>query len=409
MDRKLQEVSWLAGCVYFTQGALGIAGVSLPLYLRSLGWSVGEITTVSAVAAFPWVLKILYGLLSDCLPLLGYRRKSYLILFALASSFGWGSLLFFPELKIFIIISLATANLGLAATDVITDGLIVENSEGESSHIFQSIAWGTRSLGAILSGVTGGWLASRWDPKQVFLLTSSLPLLIVILSFFLEEEKRSRGPFHNVAEPLRRSFSFLLHPNFRWFMLLLLISQIASCFGVPFFFHMKEHLGFKETFLGSLMSLGWIGVVIASLFYAKWLRKASPRKVLSWAVILNSINIFSTLLIRDEQTALILVFFGGMLACLTLLPIMSVSAMLTHNSGVEGTLFAVLMSIHNLGQIGFGLLGGKLYPVLGLQAMIIGSGLIGLSGLWVIFRLRFHEGGSPAIPPGEVNDEMGNA
>ena len=389
MDKRSREVAFLAGCVYFTQGALGIAGVTLPLYLRSLQWSVGEITTVTSLAALPWILKILYGLLSDCFPLFGYRRKSYLILFSVISMAGWLILAPLPAEKHMVIAALFLANLGLAAIDVITDGVIVENSVGESSHIFQSIAWGTRSLGAIVSGVSGGWLAEHWQPNHVFLLTACLPMLITGCALWLDEIKRDRQQFKNVWAPLKRSIVVLRKPNLLWFMAILVLSQVSSIFGLPFFFHMKENLGFQETFLGSLISLGWIGVVVTSVFYAKWLSKYPPKRILEWAVLLNAVNIFSTLFIRDESTALLLVFFGGVLGCLTLLPIMSVSAVLTHRTGVEGTLFAVLMSVHNLGQIGFGFLGGKIYHQVGLYPLIVGAGLASLVCLWFVQQLRF--------------------
>lgn len=33
--------------------------------------------------ALPWIIKPVYGILSDAMPLLGYHRRSYLILFGL--------------------------------------------------------------------------------------------------------------------------------------------------------------------------------------------------------------------------------------------------------------------------------------------------------------------------------------
>ena len=389
MAKHSHDIGWLAGLVYFTQGALGITGVALPLFLRDLKWQVSEITTVASIAAIPWTLKIIYGLLSDCFPLLGFRRKSYLMLFACISALGWLLLVFLPSDKKWIILSLLCANLGFAATDVITDGLIVEHSRGMSSYLYQSIAWGTRSLGAIISGITGGWLAEHWRAQDVFLLTVFLPLPVLFFASKIVEKRMERGPFHSVLEPLKRCTAILMLPNLRWFLLLLFITTLSSSFGVPFFFYMRETLGFRETFLGALVSLGWLGAVIASLVYAKWLSKISPKVTLRIAITLNSLNILSTLLISDTQSAFILIFIGGMLSCITLLPIMSVSAMLTHHSGVEGSLFAVLMSIFNLGQICFGFLGGKLYPFTGLYPLIWVTGVVSLLGLLVVEKLQF--------------------
>ncbi|MFZ5802542.1 MAG: MFS transporter [Candidatus Omnitrophota bacterium] len=391
MDRRTREIAFLAGIVYFTQGALGIAGIALPLYLRGLGWSVSEITTISSVVAFPWVIKILYGLLSDCLPLLKYRRKSYLVLFACASTLGWGGLALLAADRWIIISAMIVSNLGLAATDVITDGFIVEHSKGEKSHIFQSVAWGTRSVGAILSGFAGGWLAEHWEARYVFMIAALLPLITVGVAFRLREIRIKKKTFLSFVDPFRRCLRLLLEHNLRWFILLIVLSQVASSFGLPFFFHMKENLLFRESFLGLLISVGWAGVVIASLIYARWLRKLPPPTILRWAFLCAAANILSTLLIRDRMTALVLVFLGGMLACITLLPILSISALLTYRSGVEGTLFAVLMSIHNLGQISFGFIGGRLYNRVGLETLIFFSAAISLLAMLFISKLRFED------------------
>lgn len=401
MPKHSRDVALIAGLVYFVQGALGITGIALPLFLRSLKWSVAEITTLASIAAVPWVLKIGYGLLSDTLPFFGYRRKSYLILCSIISATGWLSLVIFPAEKHWVLISLIFANLGFAATDVITDGLIVEHSTEFTSHIYQGIAWGSRSFGAIVSGFLGGWLAAHWKPQDVFLLTVLLPLTITTSVLWVREKKIRRSPFKTALTPFRRCFKLLSSPNVRWFIPILGIVSISSSFGIPFFFFMRETLGFHETFLGLLSSVGWAGAMAGSVVYVKWLRRISPKTTLRWAILLNSVNIFSTLLITDQRSAFILVFIGGFMGCLTMLPIMSSAAILTHHTGVEGTLFAILMSIFNLGQICFGYIGGRLFGVVGLYSLIFSTGVLSLSGIIFVQRLHFHES-LRILPDGKV-------
>lgn len=387
MVKKTKDVALLAGLVYFTQGALGVVGVALPVYLRGLGWSISEIAVISSIVAFPWVLKIFYGLLSDCLPIFGYRRKSYLILFPVLAGIGWLSLSLLPGTRMAVAFSLILANLGFAATDVITDGLIVEHSRGSMSHFYQSVAWGTRSVGAIVSGVTGGWLAAHWRPQAVFLVATALPLLTILIAFKIHERRRTGSPFASLKEPLGRCLQILRQPAYLWFMGFMVVMQVSASFGVPFFFHMKENLGFPETYLGFLMSLAWTGAVIASVFYA-WASGRIPlEKIMKWAVLLNGLNILSTLLITGRWSAFLFIFLGGMLGCLIILPVMATAAIFSRQTGVEGTLFAILMSLFNLGQIGFGFLGGKMYPVVGLPALIVFSAVIALMAYFMIPRL----------------------
>lgn len=89
MDKSIRRIAILAAIVYFIQGALGVAGVALPLYLQSLGWSIPKIAQVTSIIGFPWIFKIVYGFISDSFPIYGYRRKPYLIICSVLSSLGW--------------------------------------------------------------------------------------------------------------------------------------------------------------------------------------------------------------------------------------------------------------------------------------------------------------------------------
>jgi MFS family permease len=394
-----RDITFIASIVYFAQGALGISGVALPLYLRSLKWSVAEITAITSIAAAPWLLKILYGLISDTFPLFGFRRKSYLMLCSVVSAVGWISLVFMPPEKHWILMSLMLTNFGFAATDVITDGLIVEHSTGISSPIYQAIAWGSRSFGAVMSGFLGGWLAAHWAPQDIFVLTMFLPLTVMVSVMWIRERKFERSPFRSAFSPVKRCAGLIIRDNLKWFTAILFVVSISASIGIPFFFFMRETLGFKETFLGLLSSLGWGGAMVGSVIYGRWLRHISPKTTLRWAILMNAFNILGTLLIKNEATALTFVFIGGIMGCLVMLPIMSSAAALTHHTGVESTLFAVLMSVFNLGQIVFGFLGGKFFGVFGLYPLIILTGVIAIGGILFVEKLNFdHPPPKPALP-----------
>lgn len=391
MLKHARDVRYLSALVYFTQGAVGITSIGLPLYLRKMGWSISEIATASSLITIPWVLKIFYGLLSDCLPLAGYRRKSYLILFPLMAAAGWFTLSMGGFNRTFVVSVLFIANMGYAATDVITDGLVVEHSNVFTTHIYQSIAWGARSVGAILSSALGGYLAARVEPRTLFLTASILPFLTVWVASQMADKKQPRIPFSNVAEPLKRCARVLFTARLSWFMLFLILMQASSCYGVPFFFHMKETLHFTEGFLGALLSLGWFGAVVGSLLYARWLSRKSLAWVLRVAVLVNILNTLSTLFIFNKLSALILVFCSGLMACLTILPLMASCAVFARNSGVEGTLFAILTSIYNVGQIGFAYAGGRLHVFTGIPALIFFSAAVGVVIFFMVSRLRLEE------------------
>ncbi|NUQ63375.1 MAG: hypothetical protein HUU20_12930 [Pirellulales bacterium] len=82
----------LFGAMYFVQGigepTEGLIAQPVRSLLKSWGHSASQIAAFSAVLALPWSLKPLYGILTDFVPIAGYRRKSYLILTSLAATLG---------------------------------------------------------------------------------------------------------------------------------------------------------------------------------------------------------------------------------------------------------------------------------------------------------------------------------
>jgi Na+/melibiose symporter-like transporter len=46
-------------------------------FIQDLGASAAEVNVLFTVMAVPWCFKVIYGFLSDCLPISGLRRKPY--------------------------------------------------------------------------------------------------------------------------------------------------------------------------------------------------------------------------------------------------------------------------------------------------------------------------------------------
>ncbi len=57
------------------QARVGILAQPLTHYLKQPGWTPLQATAYLALLNFPWIIKPVFGLVSDFVPLLGYRRK----------------------------------------------------------------------------------------------------------------------------------------------------------------------------------------------------------------------------------------------------------------------------------------------------------------------------------------------
>src|SRR5438034_11762849 len=105
--------------------------------------SPSQVGKFGTIILLPWVIKPLYGMISDSFPLFGTRRKSYfLVTSALATLAGIALGVVgeptYWKLAVFMLIM----GLGIAFPDVLTDAMMVENGNpiGLTCPI-QSIQW----------------------------------------------------------------------------------------------------------------------------------------------------------------------------------------------------------------------------------------------------------------------------
>jgi len=381
------DVAWLAGLVYFIQGALGIASVALPLYLRAQGFSIAKIASISALASIPWFFKILYGALSDAVPLFHLRRKPYLAIACFLSCAGWVLLAISPAREHWLIASMLVFQLGLAATDVFTDGLVVDYSGEGSTQVYQSISWGFRSLGALLSGVTGGYLAAHIHPRLIFLIASALPLLALPAIFKLQETPAVKSP-GSVLAPILSCLRLVIRGDLLWFSILVVVTSFNGMFLTPFFFYLKETLRFGELFLGILQSTAWAGATVGCFLFLGLFRQRPVKEALYWAIGIGFLNTLLALFVAGRPSAFLIFFFSGIMDYITFLPFMALAAKLAHGTGVEGSLFAVLMSILNAGKALATFTGGVLFGLLGLKWLIVLGAFTVLLGLLILPKLK---------------------
>src|SRR5438067_7272221 len=82
--RRIGPLIALFGTLYFVQGIVEptacLPAQPLQTQLRTWGFSTGEVGHFFALVGIGWSLKPLFGLVSDFFPILGYRRRPYLVL-----------------------------------------------------------------------------------------------------------------------------------------------------------------------------------------------------------------------------------------------------------------------------------------------------------------------------------------
>eukprot|EP00198_Chlamydomonas_reinhardtii_P009673 XP_001699010.1 folate transporter [Chlamydomonas reinhardtii] len=328
--------------VYLVQGVTDLAALAQKYLLKDeLHASPAQVTFVISAGNVPWAIKPAIGLISDTLPLWGYRRKSYLIAAGLAGAVGW-LLLALPAAwggagSMAGVLGLIVAVSGASAvSDVVVDSMVVERARREAQ---VGSAW------------FSGSLVERLGPRPVFALTALLPLLVVLVGVgrFDADVELQLG---EVAGPV---------------LFLFLSSATPAADDAMFFFMTAPAptgLGFSATFLG-------VGV------YHAFLRRLPLRRVLLWGSLLAAACQASSLVLAtranvalglpDHLFALGDSVLVSVIQNVLFMPTMVLSARLCP-PGLEATLFAGLMSVGNIAT-GLRYLGGALLTqLLGVTA-----------------------------------------
>ena len=209
--------------LYFTQGISepteGLVVQPTRWLLKSWGETNEQITSFAAWITLPWVLKPLYGLIADFLPLGRNRRKNYLVLTTAVACLGYLGLYFYPpdaKAERWLFWALFLPTVAVAFTDVVVDALMIAVGQprGITGHL-QSIQWSAIWAATILNGELGGLFSAGPAVPGAFLLCSGAAgVALLIASSLRDDPPPPDGEDHTVTwrETLDELAGSIRHP-----------------------------------------------------------------------------------------------------------------------------------------------------------------------------------------------------
>ena len=372
--------------VYFVQGILGLARLAVSFFLKDdLGLSPTEVAVLTGISAIPWVIKPVFGFLSDGVPIFGYRRRPYLILSGFLGTLSWIALATVVDSRLTATITLLVTSLSVAISDVIVDSLVVTRTREESlgqAGSLQSLCWGFSALGGLITAYLSGWLLQHLSISTVFEITATFPLVVSAVAWLIAEEKISNTDKNQSVESpsvVKNQISQLwqaVKQKSIWLpALFLFIWQATPTADSAFFFFTTNELGFEPEFLGRVRLVTSIASLVGIFIFQKFLKEVPFRQILGWSTVIAATLGMTTLLLVTHANralgiddrlfslgdSLILTVMGQ----ITWLPVLILSARLCPK-GIEATLFALLTSVWNLSMLLSHELGALLTHVLGI-------------------------------------------
>jgi folate/biopterin transporter len=418
--------------VYAVQGILGLAKLAVSFFLKDqLALSPAEVAALMGVAALPWVIKPVFGFISDGLPIFGYRRRPYLVLSGLVGSAAWLSLATIVHTPIAATFAIATTSLSVAFSDVLVDSLIVERARNESlsgSGSLQSLCWGASALGGLLTAYASGLLLTNFSPQTVFAVTALFPLLVSVVAFSISEQPLVDQPSHEslVNQQVSQVWQALQQKSIWLPLLFLFLWQCTPTGESSFFYFATNELGFTPEFLGRLRLVTSLATLMGVWIFQRYLKAVPFRTIFGWTTVISSLLGLTTLLLVTHTNrllgiddhwfslgdSLILTVMGQ----ITFMPVLVLAARLCP-PGIEATLFAILMSVFNLAGLVSQEGGALLTHFLGItesnfdQLWLLVT-ITNLGGMLPLLFLKWLPDSDPqalmpAIPPASVLEHQG--
>ncbi|MCC5626268.1 MFS transporter, partial [Nostoc sp. CHAB 5715] len=182
--------------VYFVQGILGLSRLAVSFFLKDeLLLSPVEVSALLGIVFLPWMIKPMFGFISDGLPIFGYRRRPYLILSGILGTASWASLATIVHTSWAATLAIALGSLSVAMSDVIVDSLVVERVRGESqakAGSLQSLCWGASAIGGLITAYFSGLLLQYFTTRTVFGITALFPLIVSGVAWLIAESPVSK-------------------------------------------------------------------------------------------------------------------------------------------------------------------------------------------------------------------------
>jgi MFS family permease len=349
-----------------------------------------------SILMFPWVIKPIYGMVSDHWKFGqdGRLRLHFLVWVHLVAGLAYAALaigLFclrgpVPFWSVYPTIALVVlAGVGIAFATVVFVSMTVETSEqGGSPRLYfgqQALAYSIANIAAVS---VGGFLCARLSAiaalaTSLIIASGCLFLLLPIFVRFLdttvksvsapeaESETDSECRTDSEIKPDGRNLiekikALAVNRPFLVTLLFLTLWNLSPSLGVSLYFYECDKLKFSQQTIGYLTACTSTGTLAGAFVFRYWLAKffAGGGRSTYLIVALGVVSNLSYLALSSPQSGIVIELFRGFVFFIATLAIYGLAADVSPR-GLTATSMAIQIAVLNLATEGSIALGGFLY------------------------------------------------
>ncbi len=392
------------GALYFVQGVIQAYQLNFfKPHMDEEGIDPDRIAVVASLALLPFIIKWLYGLVSDKYSLFGRgHRVPYMMIGLVSTSIAFAIAYFIDPSESFGVLAamVLVATFFMALFDTTADALAVDVVVPEDHSTVQAWMTGGRAVGVVAVSIVFGWIADAVGYQSIFLVIAGL-LLLPLWYVSRVQEPAERTPAHSFD---RSAFGVMLQPRYLMFGLFLILAWFffQGIDGLVTFY-MSDTLDSSAGRIGLYGTLKGVGMVIGAVGLSTMVRFFGRRvaaTVTLVAVALGGI-MFST--IESEGAIIAVAAVWGVAVGLQWTTYVTLAMGVT-DTRIAASMFAILQTMANIGIGGGDGVATALSDNLGFTSLFRIFGLASLALIpllvWVTGRFKqvwAHDGADAII------------
>lgn len=359
---------WFFAIVYAVEGIgqakSGILGQPLTYFLKQVqGWEPTHISASLAALDVPWIIKPLWGAISDFVPLLGYRRRSWLVVANIAGigAFAWVATLTDSPL---LIPALVVTAIAMAVSSTLCGALLVETGQrdGNTARLVNQ-QWLWFNVAQMLAMLVAGYLIEFLPPMGALRAAAGIAAvapLAIIASIGLIHEPKAAIDLASLRLRLSALVTAVRTRNLWLIAGFLFLYYFSPGIGTPLYFEMTDRLQFSQGLIGTLSAVAAGGWILGGVLHRVWLRHLGPIALLRWSIAGGVLSTLAYLAMSEPIGAVAIWLLSGVTTMIATIATLSLAAEVCPK-GAEGFAFAAMMSILNIASPLADVIGSALY------------------------------------------------
>lgn len=335
--------------LYFVQGVIQAYQLNFfKPHMDSEGIDADRLAIVASLALLPFIIKWIYGIISDRFNLFGRgHRVPYMQIGLVATAVAFFLAYFIDPSESFGVLAamVLMATFFMALFDTTADALAVDVVPPADHSRVQAFMTGGRAAGLVVVSLIFGLIADTIGYQAIFLAIAAL-MLIPLFMVRRVQEPAKRTPAHSFD---RHAFRVLLQPRYFVFALFLILAWtfFQGIDGLVTFY-MSNELDSSGSTIGLYGTLKGIGMVIGAVGLSYVMSKFGRRTAALTTVSLVTLGGLMFSVLESEAAIVSVGVLWGIAVGLQWTTYVTLSMGVT-DTRIAGSMFAILQTMSNIG------------------------------------------------------------